>query len=186
MYLSVDTELGGLDLDASLLSMALVVYDEEGQEVDMLHLFLKPNDGIFHVCGEALSINKLDIVKLASIGKTYKEAGGIVYEFLSKYSSFGSDRLKVVGKQVRGDLNHIWDKVISRKTWENFCSYRLIDITALAESLIIVGKIPANRGSLESLAEHFGMKNAGAHDALNDARLTFVLFYDKMLPLVKG
>jgi len=185
-YLSIDTELGGLDFDCSLLSVALVVYDDKGVEVDNLNLFLKPDDGIFRVRANAMSINKMDIIELEAKGLTYKEGATAIYKFLSKHSANGSDRLKVIGKQVRGDLEHVWNKTLSRKSWEVFCSYRNIDITALAESLIVVGKIPANnKGSLESLAEFFGIKNEGAHDALNDARLHFKVWFEGMLPLVK-
>ena len=173
-YISIDTETGGIGLDKSLLSVAMLVADKDFNIVDSLELFVIPDDGVFRVSPDGLKINKIDLTRDDFI--PYKKAGTVVYDFIKRNSLEGRDKLNVVGKQVNGDLNHIWDKLISRNTWEQFVSYRIIELTGIARYLQIAGKIPADvKGGMDSLLEYFGHSNDGAHDATFDANSNLVV-----------
>ncbi len=131
-----------------------------------------------------MKVNRINIVGHDEYALKYKDAGTKLYQFLEKHTTGGADKLKVIGKGVRGDIEHICHYLVARKTWDKFCSYRTIDITPLAESLMIVGRLPQSDGSLEDLAKHFNIEY-DAHEAEEDAKTTFEVF-KKLLNLIKS
>lgn len=60
-YLALDCEMGGLGLDTSLLSVGLVVADENFKVVSTKEFLVKPDDGIYRVTGTGLGVNKIDL-----------------------------------------------------------------------------------------------------------------------------
>lgn len=174
MYIVLDTETGGLGLDKSLLTAYFMVCDAKFQKVDELYLFVKPDDGIYRVTGEAMGINKINLVEHDKVALTYKKAGTVLYRFLERCFGYRKERMVPVGHGMNGDLDHIWDKLIGRTTWETFVSYRRLDTSVALQFLKSCDIFPETvSGSLESLVEHFGIKRNGElHDAKVDAELT--------------
>ena len=100
-----------------------------------------------------------------------------LYDFLSYHSFAGSKKLTPIGKNINGDLAQIWDKTISRATWEVFVSYQFMDLTGIYSYLRVAGKVPdLPQTSLSALAKHFSLPIENLHDALGDARLTLKVF----------
>jgi DNA polymerase III epsilon subunit-like protein len=174
MYLILDTETGGIGIDKSLLTSYFMVCDNNFQKVDDLYLFVKPDDGIYRVTGEAMGINKIDLVEHDKKAITYKKAGTALYQFLEKNFGYRKERMVPIGHGMSGDLDHIFDKLMSRATWETFVSYRRLDTSIVLQFLKSCGVFPDTvSGSLESLVEYFHIKRNGElHDAKVDAELT--------------
>lgn len=174
MYIVLDTETGGIGLDKSLLTAYFMVCDAKFQKVDELYLFVKPDDGIYRVTGEAMGINKIDLVEHDRKSITYKKAGTTLYQFLEKNFGYRKERMVPVGHGMSGDLDHIFDKLMARATWESFVSYRRLDTSVALQFLKSCGLFSETvSGSLESLVTHFGIKRDGElHDAKVDAQLT--------------
>jgi DNA polymerase III alpha subunit (gram-positive type) len=186
-YLGLDVETGGVDLDKSLLTSYLGVYifnDGVFTLEDELYLYTKPNDGVYHCNGEAMGINKIDLVEHDKKAITYGEAGGILREFLIKNSNNGKDKLIPIGHNVKFDTTFIKDKIL--KTFEHYVSYRTLDTGPIAQFLKLCGLIPDDKmGGLSKLAEHVGCKPEGElHDAKTDTHLT-VAVLQKFIALIK-
>lgn len=174
MYIILDTETGGIGIDKSLLTAYFMVCDDKFQKIDELYLRVKPDDGIYRVTGEAMGINKIDLSKHDLVAMPYKKAGTALYQFIEKNFGYRKERMVPVGHGMSGDLDHIFDKLISRPTWETFVSYRRLDTSVALQFLKSCDMFPETvSGSLESLVEHFDIKRSGElHDAKIDAQLT--------------
>ena len=89
-YLAIDTEHGGFHSDSTLLETYFGVFDQSWNQVDELHLFTKPDDGVYSVNGEAMGVNKIDIAKHDKEAQFYKDVKTPLYLFLSKWSENGA------------------------------------------------------------------------------------------------
>lgn len=168
LYLPFDTETGGLGDDVSILSAHFAVCDEDMNVLDELSLFTKPNNGQYVVNAEALIINKIDLISHDRIANTYSEAGGLLRDFLWKHSQNGKVKLVPIGKNVGFDIKKVTDNLLGVKTWNQFVSYRLYDITGLVIYLKRQGALPENApDSLEKLAHYFDIP-IDAHTAKGD------------------
>jgi len=174
MYLSLDAEFGGIGNQYSLLSAYFLLTDDKFVKVDDLYLLLKPNDGIYHVCGEAMSINQINLIEHDKVAITYKEGGTALYKFLKSHYDYHKNHFISVGHGMSGDLTQIFDKLVARNTWETFVSYRRLDTSVALQFLKSCGLFPEEvSGSLESLIQYFGIKMEGnLHDAKNDTLAT--------------
>ena len=172
MYLFVDTETGGIGLDKSLLTVGFLVVDDDLEIKYNLLYKVKPKDGVYNITAEALSINKINLIEHDKEAITYEEAGSQLYEMLSAWGNDGKNKLIVVGKNVSFDLQQIWDKLLRRKSWEHFCSYRVIDITSIQMVLISLGQITPTVGSLADLCQHYHIPVVDSHTADGDCLLT--------------
>lgn len=182
MYIFFDTETGGIGLDKSLLTVFFLVTDDKLQTIEELSLFLKPDDGIYRVTGEALSINHINLEQHDSIAVTYSDGARTLYNFLNNHSKRGAIKLIPVGHNCGFDIAQINDKLVKRPTWENFVSYRPLDTQVVGQYLILIGAVDGSRtsGSLKSLGEYFlvsseelGYAGTGLlHDARYDTLLT--------------
>lgn len=155
-FLFFDTETGGLDLNTSLLTAFFAVVDSDTMEVgNTLDLHLRPDDGIYNVTGQALAINKIDLVLHTTKSSTYKEAGTELYNWLAQNKpNDKGDMLMPVGHGISFDLRHIWDKLLRRNNWEKFVSYRLLDTGIIFRFLQTACQVPTNKGG--SLGELYG------------------------------
>jgi oligoribonuclease (3'-5' exoribonuclease) len=183
MYLFLDNEMGGLEKDQySLLTVYLMMTDDNFKVIGDLYLYLKPNDGIYKVCVRAMEINKINLVEHDKRAITYKEGSTALYNFLSKLTDGGKVKATVVGHGIYGDVEWILHHLISRNSFENFTSYRKLDTSSTCQFLKSCGLFPEDvSGSLESLAKHFNInQNAGDdiqfHDAKFDTEITFKVF----------
>lgn len=167
-YLPFDTETGGLTTESSLLSTHLAVCDKDLNIIDKLELFTKPNDGQYNVSAEALGVNKIDLITHDKTALTYSAAGQELRNFLWKYSDNGKIKLIPLGKNVGFDVIKVTDNLLGRKTWNQFVSYRLYDITGIILYLKRKGKLaPDAPESLSGLAEFLGIQ-AVWHTARGD------------------
>jgi hypothetical protein len=187
-YLILDAEMGGRELKYSLLTVSFIVTDSSFQKLGELHLYVKPDDGIYIVNGEGMRVNGIDIAKHDEIAQPYKLAKPILYNFLRYHGS--TERLTPVGHGVRGDIKHIQDKLISVGSWEQFCTYHYIDTSVVLQFLRACGKMPMQvDGSLEALAKYFKIyqkagDDAQYHTAKFDAEINTYVF-QQMIELGK-
>jgi DNA polymerase III alpha subunit (gram-positive type) len=187
-YIAFDTETGGLSDDSSLLSLYIDVLDENLSTIDSIYLFTKPNDSVYRVEAGGLFVNKINLIEHDKIAKTYSSAGQELVSFLKKNSDNGKIKLIPLGKNIHFDVEKVTDNLVGKKTWGNYVSYRVIDVTTLARCLQIKGKLPKGMSlSLNALAQHlwteFDTLSGELHTADYDTRLT-VLVFRKLLELV--
>ncbi len=179
-YLFLDAEFGGLEKEKySLLSVFLKMTDNSFNSVSELYLYLKPDDGIYKVCGEAMNVNRIDLKVHDTRALTYKEGGTKLYEWLRSMTNNGSIKAIVVGHGVYGDVEWILQYLISHGSWEKFCSYRKLDTSVVCQFLKSCGMFPEEvSGSLISLAKYFNIEfdENDCHDAKYDTELTFKVF----------
>ena len=179
-YLFLDCEMGGLDIEYySLLSVFFLFTDDEFNPVDDLSLFVKPNNGIYQVCGEALNVNRIDLKVHDTTALTYKEATTKLYDWLKMITNEGKFKPTPVGHGVWGDINWVNYHLLGKKSWDNFVSYRKLDTQSTVQFMKACGKFPADvSGSLESIAKYFGIPvdENELHNAKTDTMLTFEVF----------
>jgi len=178
-YIVLDCEMGSVDLEYSLLSVYLMVIDENFQKIDELNLLTMPDDGKFIVQGEAMGVNKIDLYAHSLKAKTYKETGTILYKWLDKLTGDGKEKLIPIGHGIQGDIKFIQRYLISRGSWEKFISYRTLDTSSVCQFLKSCNMFPESvSGSLISLAKHFeiAINENETHTAEYDAQLTFQVF----------
>ena len=180
MYLFLDNEMGGLERDKySLLTVYLLATDDKFNVIGDLYLYLKPEDGIYRVCGEAMNVNRIDLKVHDTKAITYKEGGTKFYNWLKDLTDNGKNKFTVVGHGVYGDVEWIIWHLMSRGSWETFTSYRKLDTQAVCQFLKACGLFPETvSGSLISIAQYFGItvdENA-CHDAKYDTELTYKVF----------
>jgi len=184
-FIFMDSEFGGIGMQYSLLSFCFIITDNKFNILDELNLFLKPNDCVYHVCGEAMNVNKINLIDHDKIALTYKEGGTKLYNFINTHSNFGALKLIPVGHGFSEDLLQLFDKLMNRKTWEAHVSYRRLDTSVTLQFLKICGIFPETvSGSLSSLIEYFKIPIDGElHSARTDTLCTIKVL-QKMVELV--
>jgi len=168
VWLAFDTETGGLGKEVALLSAHFAVCDKDFNVIDELDILSKPNDGQYVVTARALEINKINLIEHDKVALTYSQAGAQLRQFLWKYSDNGKVKLIPMGKNVGFDVIKVTDNYLGAKTWNEFVSYRLYDITTMVIYLKNVGKLSQEApDSLEGLARYFDIP-IDAHTAKGD------------------
>jgi DNA polymerase III epsilon subunit-like protein len=177
-YLVIDTETGGLDENCSLLSLGLLLCDEDLNIVETQHMKFKPDHGLYTVTAQGLGVNKIDLVQHDIEATTYKIGATNLYSHLYRWSDGGKNKLTIVGKQVGGDIDRVCKYILHPNTWGNFCSRKVIDINTIFLMLQHMGVYPPDmNGSLEELFNHYKMPGKiMLHDALFDAAATLMVF----------
>lgn len=172
-YLATDTETGGVTSGVSLLTVYFAVLDASLNVIDELQLKLKPSDGIYHVTGEALGVNRIDLVEHDKAAITKSEAGALLYNFLNKHSPQGATKLIPVGHNVAFDLQIIYSELLNKQTMQRFVSYRMLDTGVIAQFLKLTDVIPEEvSGGLGSLVKLFGVEQREAHNEKADTLMT--------------
>ncbi len=188
-WIFLDNEMGSVELDYSLLTSSFLVTDENFNITDSLDLFLKPNDGRYIVAGEAMGVNRIDLYSHDLKSITYKEAGTVLYRWLSKITDDGKNKLNVVGKGIHGDIQFIQKYLISRGSWEKFTSYHTIELSSIIQFLKLCNVFPEDiGGSLISIAKYFGIivDENETHTSKYDTELTYKVFMElkkQMIPI---
>lgn len=178
-----DVETGGIGMKYSLLTAHFVITNANYDITYELPLTMKPNDGNYCVCGEALSVNKINLRDHDQVAITYKEAADKLYKFLHLYSLGGRIKLIPCGQGIKGDIDQVCDKLLSRNSWEQFCSYRVFDTSVFAQGLKLAGIFPESvSGGLSSLADHFNIKYHG--DYLHTAKADTLITIEVMKNLI--
>ena len=178
-YIALDVESCGLDISKSLLSVYLVILDENLNPIDELDLLTKPNDGVYHLTAEALGVNGINIVEHDKVAITADYAGTKIYDFLNKNNPNGKVKLIPVGHNVTFDIEFVCAHTLAKKSWSKFCGYRCLDTGTISQFLIARGELPQMSASLGTIAAHFGIEFA-AHTAKGDTLAT-VAVLKKML-----
>ncbi len=183
-YAFIDTETGGLGLDASLLTISIILTNANFKILGELNLKCRPEDRVYRVTAEALSINKIDLIEHDKDAITYKAGGTEIYRFLNNVAVTGQEKIIPVGKNVNFDLIQLWDKCISKNTWEQFISYRVLDLSSVGQFLISAGLVNRLKSSsLSAYCEYYGIEVEGLHDARADNIMTMKLL-QRMLDTV--
>lgn len=176
-YLHLDCEMGGRDLQYSLLTAYFMVTDDAFNVLGELSLAVKPDDGVYIVSGQGMRVNGINLQQHDEIAIPYKQAKPLLYNFLQTHGK--TTRLTPVGHGVRGDIDFLIKYLTSMGTWEQFCTYHYIDTSIVLQFLRACGKMPVDTdGSVKALAEHFGcgILPARLHEADYDTKLTANVF----------
>lgn len=177
-YLAFDCETGGVNGE-SLLTVFFLLLDRNLNEIDVLSLFTKPNNGVYQVTAGALKVNKINLIEHDKTAITYSKAGELLYKFLDKHSESGKTKLIPLGHNVFFDEMCVWGHLLSKPNYEKFVSYRRQDTGCIAQYLKDKGVIPESvTGSLASLVAHFNITTTDSefHTAEGDTRLTVEVF----------
>jgi hypothetical protein len=192
MYIALDCEMGGIDLKYSLLTAYFVILTDDLQPRSELYLRLKPDDGDYIVCGEALGVNKINLAEHDKVAVPYHEGRSQIGKWLrDTLGAPGRDKLRAIGHNVNGDIRFVWQYLYARQKWETYVSYRQLDTATICQFLKDNGKLPKAvdgpegvSGSLMSLVRYLGIpyKEEELHDAKVDTLLT-VEVYKRLLTL---
>jgi DNA polymerase III epsilon subunit-like protein len=175
-YIVLDTEHGGFD-DAdeplSLLEAGFAIYNHNWERQDGMLLKVMPDDGIFHVTGEAMAVNKINLVQHAGEASCYKDVKTRLYEFLDHHSEGGKIKLTPVGHHVSGDIKLVCRDLLAKRSWNAKVSYRVLDTGSTAQFLRARGILPhTEKGSLISLCQYYGIDVVDAHTSMGDVEMT--------------
>ncbi len=172
----MDCEMGGRDLKYSLLTAFFMVTDANHNVLGELYLRVKPDDGDYIVSGQGMAVNGIDLIEHDKIAMPYKQAKSILFNFLKTHSALS--KLTPVGHGVKGDIEHVIDKLISPGSWEQHNTYHYIDTSVVLQFLRACGKMPLDcDGSVKALATYFGIPVDGVlHDAAVDTKVTAAVF----------
>jgi len=176
-YFLFDCETGGINKETSLLSLYGMILNKNLDVQDCVNLFVKPNNGIYHVEAGAMKVNKIDLIEHDKVARPAAAAAAVFEDFICR-NSLGEDKIIPAGHNLSLDIdfckkNFLREADTNRSQWLNFFSYRSLDTATLAQGLILAGKLPERLScSLKSLAEYFEIDYSGAHNAEFDAKLT--------------
>lgn len=158
-YLVLDTETGGFQQhEPSLLSVYFMILDENLLMIDELNLLTQPDDGVYVVTGEALGVNKINLIDHSKVALTYKQAKTAIRQFLNKHNPNGKSKLIPIGHNVHFDLDFMKEdySLGLKDTFSKYISHRVIDTGVIAQYLQQKGTLPMSvGGSLGKLVTHF-------------------------------
>lgn len=128
------------------------------------------------ITGKAIEINGIDLAAHDKEAKTYKECGTLLYNFLK--DNFQGELFVVVGQNVRLDMIHICDKLMSDSSWFNFVSYRTLDTGTIGGFAIQLGLLPPDfKAGLGNMAEYFNVgEQEEKHTAKGDVLLNIKVY----------
>ena len=181
-YIALDTETGGVNpKTTTLLSIYLIALDENLAQVgEPFEAKLADKSGVYRLTKGAMQVNKIDITNHEGVHPDKVRVH--LAEWLSQHA-LGA-KLTPIGHNIQFDLGYIFEQLMPQEEWEKYVSYRTIDISATANFLKFVGKIPAMQNtSLQGLSEYFKLSWTGdAHSAEVDTLMTVeILHAMKML-----
>lgn len=191
-FIAMDVETGGIGDDKSLLTAYFGLFSYKNNNFvkeDELDLKIKPDNKVYCITAESLTINKINIVEHDAVAITQRAAGTELYKKLDNwYKSNSGNKLIPVGHNVAFDIRKVKTTLVSEGNWEKFVSYRVIDTCTIAQFMRIKGTLPYDQSiSLVNLAEYFDKDKdkeiAGVfHEARYDA-LTTIKVLEKLLLL---
>ncbi len=191
-YLAHDAETGGTVAGThSLLThyFGVYTYDIPSMKFTLraeLDLKVKPATGNYVVTAEALSVNKIDLIKHDKEAMTPEVAGEKLYYFLKEHSDDGRNRLIRMGHNEPFDKDFAVNNLLLQVIWNKFTDYGgVADSSSFARFLKMKGKLPWNtRFNLRKLAEFLGVhvEPSELHTAKGDVHL-MVRCVEKMLSM---
>lgn len=173
-YVTLDLETGGIGTECSILTAYFGFLDKNLLLLDGLDLSIKPNDGAPYVVqAGGLAVNGIDLIAHDKVAITESSAATILMESLKRHSKNGKVKLIPIGHNVQFDILFIYEKLLSKKHFDMYVSYRKLDTGTIAQFFKLCGFIPQDKsGSLGYLAELFGVDfKTKAHNAESDAMM---------------
>ena len=176
-FITIDIETGGIGDDKSILQVYMGLCEKQNDQfflVDEVNVLIKPNDDVYKITAESLTITNIDLVAHSKIAVTEKRAGTIIYDALRRWYDISKDKLIPIGHNVAFDIRRISNTLISQGSWDQYVSYRVIDTCTIAQFLRLRGNLPNNLScSLVKLVEYFNIEVDGLpHEAKYDALST--------------
>lgn len=179
-FMFVDTETGGLNpITNSLLEIGCVfaTYDEKVKQFDEVghyHTMTRPDDGVFAVTAAALRVNGISLTDPSHSFITYGQASDTLEVIVRHHWELNkAERLVVAGWNTAFDMGFIQKQLHIDKWWSSMVSYRLLDVQALYQALVLAGRLPSLRqASLVNVSNALNLPYDGAHRAMHDARQT--------------
>jgi DNA polymerase III alpha subunit (gram-positive type) len=109
-------------------------------------------------------------------------AGTHLYNALQKWYNLSRGKIIPVGHNVAFDIRKITNSLISKGSWDNFISYRVLDTCTIAQYLILSGKLNSDIScSLGHLSAYFKINIQGnAHEAKYDTLITMAVLQELM------
>lgn len=169
--LVIDTETGGLrPREHSLLTIGMVLVDFTPKRIEFIdekHIFLKHE--VYHVGRTAMRINGINLEEHHAKGVLPKFAFKEMDAFMGTHDLFNT---MILGHNVHFDINFL--KVFFDSLGEDFLfSKDKEDTRYMWERLRRQGLVhPFKDAKLGTIANHFGIDYSGAHDAINDCKIT--------------
>lgn len=177
-YIAFDSETTGLDNTCNLLTISFIILDKHLNEIDTLNLSLKHTNGYF-IYPEALSVNKIDLVKHHNTSLELLDARKILFAFLTKHKQ--QFNLIPIGHNIQFDIKFLKKSGLLTDTeYTNYISCNPIDTLVIAQFLKLSGKLPEKQSiSLINLCTHLKLKNSDdselEHSAEYDIKMTIKL-----------
>lgn len=191
LYITIDTEKGGLDNECSLLTVYLGIFQDKNL-IDELYLELIPNDGKLVIEPEGMQVNNIDLRGWQGI--KYKDARKILDNFIRKFvydeknNKIGK-KLIPIGQAVSGDIKDIQKYLTTPERWQESVSALPIDTLTIASFYRDLGILNTKSLSLNSLIQYFELdktineflsegllKNEQLHNAKFDAIFTYAVY----------
>lgn len=175
----IDTETGGIDPDVhSILSLAGVVWCDGMLEAE---LEIKIAEPVMSITGQAMRINRIDLVEHAVDARSPVDAAKRLRAFLRKHFQ---EELKSGAKITLAGHNIGFDVGFLRRLcrmgaapFEELFSHRSLDTSSILRFLMLSGRADLRGAGLEEALHQFGIvvPEASRHTALGDARATAAL-----------
>lgn len=176
VYILTDVETGGLDENKhSLLSVYAMAVDSNLVKKTDISLLIKPDDGLYQLDAEAMTVNNINI---AEHNKTAIKESEAAREFLNwlgwRWTEFIKEKYVFCGHNC--DLDKRFLKKLLKKqnqNWDDWFSRRNLDSSAIAQFLRLTGRLPENHScSLKDLCSFYNIPYLNAHEAKADVEMT--------------
>jgi len=175
-YLAFDCETGGIEVETSLLTVYFGVLNSKLELIDELDLYCKPDDDKPYVVhAEGLEVNGINLIQHHKRALTYGNCGKKLRDLVIKHSGNGKVKMIPLGHNVHFDIDGVTSKILSRKNWNQYVSYRVVDTQIYARCLQLKGIIPMDQSiSLSNLITYLNVRGIEGrpHEAKYDTLAT--------------
>ncbi len=175
-YIAFDCETGGFIDESSLLTVTFIVLDNNLCVLDTLDIALKSNRG-YHVYPEALTVNKIDLIKHHATAIDLFTARTKLFSFLDAYKHMFT--LIPIGHNIQFDIRFIKNNgLMTGDEYSRYISPNAIDTISIAQFMKVSGKLPLRQSiSLSNLCTYYnlGDDNVLQHTANYDTHMTIKL-----------
>ena len=177
-YICFDCETTGLEQNCNLLTLCLVILDNNLNQIDMLNISLKQDDG-YTIFPEALVINKINLIEHHNNSTTLSESRIKLFNFLNLNKTFFN--LIPIGHNLKFDIDFIKKSgLLTELEYNNYISYNFIDTITIAQFLKLSGKLhPKQSISLVNLCNidklNLKIDKTQEHSAEYDTKMTISL-----------
>ena len=189
-FLAFDSETGGLETSADMLTLYMAIVDENFKVVEELDLKLKPDGGRLPVAeAGALKVNGIDLHKHLADPETitYSEAKEKIVTLLKKYLKKKGrySNITPLGQNVDFDIKFLQHHVLCPDEYNKYIHYGKMDTKMISDFFKACSWFPKDVGNLGSIAKHLNVALSNAHNARADT-LACVEVYKKMVELMES